>query len=380
MSISYSVLRTDRKVTLPSVTNWGANANILRDPPKSIHTRKIDKVGQTSSLTQMIEEAGDRSAEAINFYPRGVNPMVAVSYSNASNNAGQNNGVSHVGQARYPYRTNDAFRPPMVPQEDLLPLSRLPRVWTSSFTQPGFADFSKKMIEPTSEDGKTVGAKSNSRILRTNVRPNLVVKTNVGIVEPYDTKNNISNRVSVEAFSGLRTLDKFDKDVGEFRNVINSKEYINVSTNIGKQTNPSLDGISDLDVNSHISNPLHVSVQGTLVGHAKNDYIHDDIELKRNLPAHSVELNKGKTIYTNNVSDKVVASLNRPYTEAFTNTNMAGGNTISTDVYNLKPKISAGEYEREGSKMPSDYHNGLSVNIKPNRIIQRREMFNQMRG
>ena len=60
MSISYSAITNHGKVTLPSVETWGTNMNILRDPPKSIHTRRIDKVGQTSNITAMIDDSGNR--------------------------------------------------------------------------------------------------------------------------------------------------------------------------------------------------------------------------------------------------------------------------------------------------------------------------------
>ena len=61
MSISYHGIVGYGKSTLPSVESWSTNMNILRDPPKSITTRKIDKVGETSEITQMIQESGDRS-------------------------------------------------------------------------------------------------------------------------------------------------------------------------------------------------------------------------------------------------------------------------------------------------------------------------------
>ena len=86
--LSYSGLVNYGASTLPSVESWGTNMNILRDPPKSIHTRRITKVGETSSITEMIDESGDRAAEAILVYPRGINPMVGVSYSNYGNNGG----------------------------------------------------------------------------------------------------------------------------------------------------------------------------------------------------------------------------------------------------------------------------------------------------
>ena len=74
--LSYSGLTNYGRATLPSVETWGSNMNILRDPPKSVTTRRIDKVGQTSDITQMTEDSGNRACEAINVFARGVNPMV----------------------------------------------------------------------------------------------------------------------------------------------------------------------------------------------------------------------------------------------------------------------------------------------------------------
>ena len=51
MSISYSGLTNYGKLTLPSVVGGLGSMNILRDPPKSLMTRRIDKVGDTSAIT-----------------------------------------------------------------------------------------------------------------------------------------------------------------------------------------------------------------------------------------------------------------------------------------------------------------------------------------
>ena len=53
--LSYSGISNYGKVTLPSVEAGLGSMNILRDPPKSIMTRRIDKVGETSSITEMID-------------------------------------------------------------------------------------------------------------------------------------------------------------------------------------------------------------------------------------------------------------------------------------------------------------------------------------
>ena len=76
MSISYSGLTNYGKATNPSVEMGLGSMNILRDPPRSITTRRVDKVGQTSSITEMIDDSGNRACEAINLYARGVNLLV----------------------------------------------------------------------------------------------------------------------------------------------------------------------------------------------------------------------------------------------------------------------------------------------------------------
>lgn len=151
--LSYSGLRTSAKATLPSVEMWGTNMNILRDPPKSIHTRRIDKVGQTQSILNAQDESGDRISEAINVYARGVNPMVAVSFDNYSNNAGRSSPFQNTKAVSLPYKVT-TFRPPIQRQEDLLPLSRLPRNWFYSYTNPSFPDIVQ--ASQCNETGKSV--------------------------------------------------------------------------------------------------------------------------------------------------------------------------------------------------------------------------------
>lgn len=150
MTLSYSGIVNYGKTTLPSVESWGTNMNIMKDPPKSVHTRKIDRVGETSAVTSAVDESGDRFCEAINYYARGQNPMVAVSY-------GQ--GQKARGEAFLPYRIarEGAFRPPIWRQEDLLPLSRMPRVWTEVSTQPYNPIFTKRIRNcGTAEDMREV--------------------------------------------------------------------------------------------------------------------------------------------------------------------------------------------------------------------------------
>ena len=137
--ISYDCVYPRRTVTLPSVESWGTNMNILKDPPKSIHTRKIDKVSDTQEYTLMLQASGDRISENIQVYPRGVNPMVSVSYGNQGTNGGQNrqsggtpgtrsrNGINRGNNntgTKMPYRI-EVFRPPVRTQFDLFTIIKI---------------------------------------------------------------------------------------------------------------------------------------------------------------------------------------------------------------------------------------------------------------
>lgn len=221
--ISYSGIVGYGKATLPSVDSWSSNLNILRNPPSSITTRKIDKVGETSEITQMVQDSGDRACEAINVYARGVNPMVGVSYDNFGNNGGQrvfgrannNSGGATNRQSFLPYRVmrDGAFRPPILDARELFPLSRLPRVWTSSFTQPGFADFSKKAMCPGT-DKDTKGVKTPNQILKTCARPTATYKYETPVVEPFQARYVIRNPLQIKAESGKQTKARFNGKIG----------------------------------------------------------------------------------------------------------------------------------------------------------------------
>lgn len=168
----FSSLRSHPRVTLPSVDNgWLINNSIIKDPPKSIHTRRIDKVGSTQMVTDMIEDNGSRICGEIMKFPRGVNP--AAEYTEPI--TGTNNSVGNTstirdnsgnpltlrsdpgymfhdqfgrGSGGYLARRimmySGAFRPPIYTQEQLLPLSRQPRVRTSCVTHPEMIDYTNR--------------------------------------------------------------------------------------------------------------------------------------------------------------------------------------------------------------------------------------------
>ena len=223
-AITYSGLRNYGKTSLPSVESWSQNMNILKDPPKSIHTRRIDKTGTTSSRTVMIDESGDRASGCINVYARGVNPMVSVSYNNNGNNGGQRSGSNITpggnSQTSLPYKIMNygAFRPPVLTPTDLYPLSRLPRVWTTSFTNPSFPDFSKKMRTcGTAETTKEV----KNVLLKTCARPTAVYKMETPISENYEVKHVIQPTLKKSYNTAKSSTDRTTQNVSEPNKGIN---------------------------------------------------------------------------------------------------------------------------------------------------------------
>lgn len=115
--------------TLPAVESWNTDMGILKDPPRAIHTRIREKVQDSNQILGDVQDSGDRISEAIRLFPRGVNPMATTMYNNY-------NGYNGGRQASNPHKvmTDGAFRPPLFRAEDLLPLSRQPRLATSVYT------------------------------------------------------------------------------------------------------------------------------------------------------------------------------------------------------------------------------------------------------
>jgi hypothetical protein len=359
MSLSYSAITNHGKVTLPSIESWNSNMNILKDPPKSLFTRRIDKVGETSDITSMLDDAGDRSCEAILQFSRGINPSVSVSYNN-NTKANGNNGLSGNAQAFLPYRIarDGAFRAPVVSQYDLLPLSRQPRVWTSSFTNKEFPDYSKKAMIPMGAD-KTKEVKNS--LLNVSARPTAVYKIERPQESTYDVKNAIQKMINVSASSGFRTMDLTNQHVSEptkeinkdlnhafaqsnlrdsryiNNNVFNPDRYIqdtnahSVDTIKGAsyiQAGP-LDDYIDMGEVKVRESALNVNYNTALSGNEKVDYIHGDLFQQRNLPYYTAESNiSGET--TNKVTyihDDIM--LDRSIPQYQTDSNLSGNDKIS---------------------------------------------------
>lgn len=410
--ITYDMVLPRRVTTLPSVESWGTNMNILKDPPKSIHTRRIDKVGDTQQITIDIDGAGDRICEMINVYGRGINQMVGVNYSNNGTNGGQNRQTPTVtgtvqtsnctAQASLPYKAfdNGAFRPPVQRQENLLPLSRMPRVWTYAATNKAFPNNVQQMTCHT-EQNKSI--KSEENLIRSNIRPTATYNLGPeGVSELNTDKYIIPEIINVEVGSGTRTLDRSNiefavplKEIAEemqhieaYTNLnslgdveidqLDTRKYIQDSINTEVYTNANMpqnhiDQYAELDTRKFIKDPLNYEVNSGANMQARGgEYIHSQKNNRMNRPIGEATTNKGG--YTvNNIENSVVLDkeiLNNPYTankgdyckDPYANTNRGA---------NLLDKISAGSFVREGHGKIS---NNRTNQVYENSVISDRQL------
>jgi hypothetical protein len=252
MVFSYSGLRNHPKASLPMVVGWSTSANIARDPPRSIHTRKIDKVGQDSALTQTIDESGDRISEMIRVYAKGKNPHVSVQYNNSGS------GV----QASLPYKINrdGAFRFPIRAPMSEHALSRLPRTHTSVAgiktdvlnTLRIYSDCNKKPIIP--DLLKTVGTAGNKTY---------------SVYNPIRENNMTALNHIYEGKIGKRRLLRLNDQLGSAAD-LSGKAYPLRYTPLDEMTQKT--GIVD----SVLKKGGILGARGVAAGHGLNsDLIHD---------------------------------------------------------------------------------------------------------
>ena len=412
--LSYSGLTNYGRVTLPSVEAGLGSMNILRDPPKSIMTRRIDKVGQTSSITEMIDGSGDRTCEAISVYARGVNPMVSVSYGNSGNNGGQGPGIVgsdrgssgnniHGGQAYLPYRImpGGAFRPPIISQEQLMPLSRQPRKNTKAFTKPGFVDFTKKLLYPGKESRHV-----KQDTLRCCIRPTATYRLDAPLAEPFEVKYVIKNPTKFAmgaGNSGFRTqdlttqqvleptkevnttplhtdihinksgatvryvdqshfnTDKYTQDtlhsnvqskksqsimIGNIEDTVDLhtdgylQEALHSNVQSNKNQNIMVTPIEDIiDVDIHTKDNFNISYTAPFSGNTKEEHMHDDLELRRRILLTKAVTNKQRNIYSRPaIQHQSVQKRNRPIAQVTANRGVTGRQSVN-DLNNREYRL-----------------------------------------
>ena len=378
-------------VTLPSVIGWGTSSNILKDPPKSITTRRIDKVGMTTYLTDMIDECPDRVSEGIRVYSKGVNPSVSVSYSgNQTGLVGHNtSNIIKTGEAKLPYRIMDAgaFRPAIQTQRDLLPLSRLPRVNYDAFSNPGLVNYAKTKFEPN--EMRAV----KELIHAFDVKPNKTTTIQKPIEKNYKMDQAVQNTINISATSGIKTKEHYER---EQHNITKSTrdELLDVeaNTNISNYRTQNLNEThGQLDSNRYINvTPIHTEANTSRTQHKTQfldsvegqlqdkRYIQNTIQYEsnsgikpvnihlgnmgtitqsKNLPNYqSISNNSNSTVYKDiRHSNKIELQRNLPTTAAKTHiTKIARFDTTdeidNRKFTNLHVKPNIGEFKNDGIK------------------------------
>jgi hypothetical protein len=256
MAISYSGIVNYGKLTLPSVEIWNTNSNIEKNPTRSLMTRKKTRVGDTSLITSTIDSDFSRICDSINYYPRGQNPMVEVSYGQ-----GQNSST----QSFLPYRIikDGAFRPPLFKQENLLPLSRMPRLTTN--VQPNSnPTFYKKIqceYDKKTKEKKLLNTPSNSNkripftdlnyrdsnaqkitfpfhhIEKKNYETNRIFNSGKQIIDnakntfPFKMKKNIN----IQSNISLKQIHHRDSNAQKITFPFKIKKNINIQSNISSK-------------------------------------------------------------------------------------------------------------------------------------------------
>jgi hypothetical protein len=351
--ISYSALTSYGKATLPSVEAWNGNFDIVKDPPSGIHTRRIIKVGENNDLLDWSDESGSRINEMINIYARGNNPMVSVQYSNHGNigsglmgvdggTSGSNMSglMTSGGGGKLPYRIMDkgAFRPPILRQEDLMPLSRMPRLCTSVTSKRCRVDQTKRIEPDVVEYFK--------EIHKTPMRVSAESKRSFKKEGPQEPPLNIGLMVN-NGSNGNRNITsnvKKLKDTGDQRNI------------------PSLSASLQTSNVDHI-NQKRISQQ---------KYIHGDVLLERNVPNHEASTTSNLNIQRTNqqyIHGDVLLEKNVPNHEASTTSNL--NIQRNRNIYELAGqtvKLTSNRPQREVSKY-SAHSGGTMIKINQDKMI-----------
>jgi hypothetical protein len=251
--------------------------------------------------------------------------------------------------AKLPYRIipEGSFRPPIIRPEQKFPLSRLPRNVTSVYTQPGFADFSKKIMCPTKNprpikidplsikvlptksykyekpqdtDKKCVtqvrdiahlsadaGQRAYARgeTMHSQVTGQIVVnpmnisgQTNYtgrnmdsGVTKKY-TENYIQDHLNTSAGAGVVYYNQ-----DSHHTKLDDKRYIQNPVRASGRTNKTRNEhhtpIAEIyDTKSNVKDSLNLSYDTYHSGITKdNNYIHDPLRLEKVLPRYSATAN-----------------------------------------------------------------------------------------
>lgn len=392
MSISYhGVIGHTAKVTLPAVKSWSTNNNILRAPPKAVFTRRNDKVQQTSRLVNDLANGSDRMTDQISVYSQGINPMVSISYNNAT------------GPSAYlPHRImkDGAFRAPQIAPTDLLPLSRKVRPTTEASGRVKKVRYNQRIFD---QDQTTKDIRENMTI---SVRPSQVLNLPQSVIEPYEVKNIIHNPTVVNVNTQKSNLGQFngqyessnyaiaedplhsqmnvnkkapqrDIDIRHFNTDSSTKDQFNVPAMANRSHHTqvmSLEELYDGAAENHFREQPNISYQNGKTTYTRDSTDHRQLqELERSLPEHQTTTAiSDLTKYHNPVKDSYIKeyTANKPQTSTVGTRRVNKHSDFQTRTQHLRPTVSGGSFQPNIGAPSTNRNVGVSLNTAKSQMRQ----------
>jgi hypothetical protein len=282
-----------------------------------------------------------------------------------------------------------AFRPPVIRQEQTMPLSRQPRAWTTAMTQPGFADYSKKArVCGTAKDFREV----HNETLQACVHPTATFNLQKPVQQTYEVKHVIQPVISNDVFSGVRSMDWTTQHVQEptkevldmalhafaqsnasqnkyvnnsslstepfIQNHLLAEAYTNPSQNINVT---SLDEMADMP-DRGVRDIQTTSYNAPVSGPEQNKLNHAPIVLERALPQHSYHTNAAKSSVHKTIAhtNELSYDRNTPLTSMQVNPSARGFHEDSNSrAAHLNQKISPGGFDPRASMPLMERANGV---------------------
>lgn len=286
---------------LPSMEGALGTLNILKDPPKSIHTRYIEKVGVNNKILDQIDDSGERVCAEILPVARGINPMVDVDYRNSGSYGSQMfagsataNQTVNASESYYPYRIMDkgAFRPPVKAPIDNLPLSRLPRNVTNMEVNKGSNQLFSQVSSAVScrPDMKALRDDLLNVCVNTNKQQTIETPVNPGYQVKY-----IANKQNPVVAARTNLINReFNPSLGanpDTLNYLNQYEYKPMQTNLFKPMDvPVQYDILQPPVKDRMNTAVFTNVSD--VSQQRDISSKEYVGLKNNLPQTQMMTNK----------------------------------------------------------------------------------------
>lgn len=379
---------------LPSIDE----VHILREPTKSIHTRKKERVDFSDVSYMVRDDSGNRLSENINYIASGINPHIDVMYSNANFSSGgskttTNMGMTVGGGGSNPYKAikDGAFRPPnMFSQQNTLPLSRMARPDTSVITNPGLNNsvgsqgynlmqtidkgpIKNAISVATNTNYIPINSKASYRIempqnvfTQYAIKPELIkvlantnVNTNVDTGDMidrdlYKNSGDIRDRLNLGDVHGNISIYVYNPTTQNYSEVLGSvKDKLNIAvqSNLHKPIMLNREDGIEIRVKDYTTKVVNTNAGGQALAIILRDT--DDINLGRNMPLHAI--GSGYTSYTkdNIPSDTTPIMNNNILTSANTNPNIVIGSEDENRLYdysiNLRRQGNYGEFNNSGT-------------------------------